>query len=82
MRGELGQIATLSACSASPRVPKCPSTGPPFAVRVRLYVARPSDGEPPEFPQVKALVVNAPHASIRADDQLHLGRLAHAPAHV
>ena len=45
---------------------------------VRFDVARPGDLQLPEFAKVQALVVHTSNASIRADDQLHLGRLGHA----
>jgi hypothetical protein len=53
-----------------------PNVGPPVAVQVRLDMARPCDLRPPECPQVQGLVVDAPHVSIRAEDQL-LAELAH-----
>ena len=55
------------------RPPNRTHVGPPVAVQVRLHVARPGDLQLAECPQVQGLVVDAPHASIQADDQLHLG---------
>jgi hypothetical protein len=57
-----------------------PHVGPPVALGIRLDMARPGDLQPPDFTQVKCLLVDAPGHSIHGDDQLHVA--GHTPAPV